>query len=240
MISPLACEAVPEKNILSYFNDEGGVFSHRFIFCNLIGVLLNALSCHTADRPVADIIKSIRHLLGFNYEASTIISKIHVTARLVVLENFYWFQRVRSIMIPFVAPLLKPLVSDEHGMTDVKSLPAFRTAQLICDELFSISLWLIDVSSIVDAKINFYLSQFGRDLFTIPILSTLLSGKTTITMTIWKYKAGIMGRYVDVFYYISLDEKSERCASCFLVLDGLLPAWLCRHLRTLPSAAATG
>jgi len=194
----MATQEERSKNILSYFfeTDNMGCLSLRksALLRDLMGVLIGALSQHRVDRPLSVVTVCIQNLLGYGSSSPEPILAMHRAVQLEVLDRFYWFQSARAVIIPFVSPLLKPLVSDENGMSDIKALPAYKTAQFVCSELFVLSLWLVDSSSLADAKINFYLSQLGRDVFTIPVLSTLLSDQAIQKLVCWRLKQSLLGR----------------------------------------------
>lgn len=200
IISPLSAQPTSEKNMLSIFcgtgNSPDSVQVQRgLLFRDLLSVLLKSLPCHCVEKPVTDIITSIKNLLGCGIPESAVTLPMYKAVRLFVVEKCYWFECARKVMIPLVVPLVKPMVSDENGISDIKNIPAFKIAQCICNELFVLSLWLTDVSSNVDATLNFYLSQLARDIFTVPILSALFNTDTSTTLATWSLKSSLMRRY---------------------------------------------
>ena len=204
IITPLAAQMASEKNMLSMFFAPGAVsgsmqLQRGMMFRNLVYILMRSLPYHSIDKPVSDIINSIKALLGYGIDASPAILPMYQAVRLFVLEKCYWFESARKAMVPMVLPLVKPMVSDENGISDIKGIPAFKSAQYVCNELFVLSLWLTEVSSDVEAKANFYLSQLARDLFTVPVMSALFNSDTLVALADWNLKFGLMGRYITTF-----------------------------------------
>ena len=134
-------------------------------------------------------------MIGYASVNNSPLTHLYGVVKRTLLEKFYWFQRTRKLLVEVTKPLLKPLVSDENGVYDIKRSPSFHVAQYLCSQLFSITLWVTTRTSNVDSKINYYLSQLSRDIFTLPLLSTLLDTDTVNKIASWNLKERLLDRY---------------------------------------------